>query len=93
MFISGNNGFVLTLKESKKKIFTVESSRATATNLLFGDILTQRTESSSFNVRVCKSDNTLVFDSEASSTINSNCQNFTVLSPPPVAQPRCKIRL
>lgn len=76
-----------TLKVSRKNIFTVESSKATATNFELGDIFTHMTASSSFNVLVCNSDNTFAFDSLFSSTINSNCQNFTVLSLLPVAQP------
>lgn len=82
--------YVITLNESRKKIFTVESNKATATNLLLGDIFTHKTASSSFSVRVWRSDKTLAFDSLPSSTTNSNCQNLTVLSPPPVAQPLCK---
>lgn len=76
-----------TLNVSTKNILTVESNNATATNFPFGDILTQRTPSSNFNVLVCIRDNTFAFDSLFSSTINSNCQNFTVLSLPPVMQP------
>lgn len=61
-----------------KNILTFESSNATAMNFPFGEIFTQSTVSSSFNVLVCRSDNTLVFDSLFSSTTNSNCQNLTV---------------
>lgn len=80
--------FFLTLKVSTKNILTVESSRATATNFPFGLILTQSTLSSNFSVLVCSNDSTLALLSLVSSTISSNRQNLTVLSPAPVAQPR-----
>lgn len=76
-----------TLKVSTKNILTVESRSAAATNFPFGDNRTHRTVSSNFKVLVCNSDNTLALLSLFSSAISSNCQNFTVLSPPPVTQP------
>lgn len=51
----------ITLNVSRKKIFTVESSNATATNILLGLILTHNTLSSNFKVFKCRTDKTFAF--------------------------------
>lgn len=77
----------LTLNVSTKKIFTVVSNKAAAIYFPLGDIRTQRTLSSNFKVLLCTNDKTLALLSLLSSTISSNCQNFTVVSPLPLIHP------